>query len=260
MEKLIRFNKKMGFAHLIQAIIMVLIALFLLDDLLDFQPEIIVYYQGLNDNFELVTLSRVLFELPFSLVTTSFLFLSAFFHFLIVLNKKTYTKQIEKGYNIFRWYEYALSSSVLIVLLAVLFGVKDLQTLSIIFIANAVMNLLGLEMELTNQLKERKSFYPYILGWIIGLAPWVVIFMYLGFTPGLDLVPWYAWASIGGYFLFFNSFAFNMLFQYLQIGPYKNYVFGEKVYIWLSLIAKSTIAWIVYTGAIQTSDILSQLF
>jgi hypothetical protein len=260
MESLVRFNKKMGFAHLIQAIIMVLIALFIIQDLTDFQPEIIVYYQGLNENFELVTLSRVLFELPFSIVTTSFLFLSAFFHFLIVLNKKTYTKQIEKGYNVFRWYEYALSSSILIVLLAVLFGVKDLQTLSIIFISNAVMNLLGLEMERSNQGREKKSFFPYILGWIIGLAPWVVIFMYLGFTPGLDLVPWYAWASIGGYFLFFNSFAFNMLFQYLEIGPYKNYVFGEKVYIWLSLIAKSTIAWIVYTGAIQTSDIISQLF
>ncbi len=36
--------------------------------------------------------------------------------------------------------------------------------------------------------------------------------------------------------------------------------FGEKVYIWLSLIAKSTIAWIVYSGALQTSDIISQLF
>lgn len=260
MDTLVRFNKKMGFAHLIQAIIMVLIALFIIQDLTDFQPVIIVYYQGLNENFELVTLSRVLFELPFSIVTTSFLFLSAFFHFLIVLFKKSYTKQIEKGYNKFRWFEYALSSSILIVLLAILFGVKDLQTLAIIFISNAVMNLLGLEMEMSNQGRERKRFAPYILGWLIGLAPWVVIFMYLGFTPGLDLVPWYAWASIGGYFLFFNSFAFNMLFQYLEIGPYKNYVFGEKVYIWLSLIAKSTIAWIVYTGAIQTSDIINQLF
>lgn len=30
MESLVRFNKKMGFAHLIQAIIMVLIALFII--------------------------------------------------------------------------------------------------------------------------------------------------------------------------------------------------------------------------------------
>ncbi len=51
------------------------------------------------------------------------------------------------------------------------------------------MNLLGLEMELSNQTLEKKRFLPYVIGWIIGLAPWVVIFMYLGFTPKLDLVP-----------------------------------------------------------------------
>ncbi len=260
MESLIRFNKKMGIAHFIQAVVMVLIALFVIQDLQEFQPDIIVYYQDLNENFELITASKVLFTLPFSLVTTSFLFLSAFFHFLIVVFKKTYIQQIEKGYNTFRWIEYALSSSVLITLLAILFGVLDLQTLSIIFISNAVMNLLGLEMELSNQTLEKKRFLPYVIGWIIGLAPWVVIFMYLGFTPKLDLVPWYGWAAIGGYFLFFNSFAFNMLFQYLKVGPYEHYIFGEKVYIWLSLIAKSTIAWIVYSGALQTSDIISQLF
>ncbi len=92
MDTLVRFNKKMGFAHLIQAIIMVFIALFVIQDLTEFQPEIIVYYQGLNENFELVTLSRVLFELPFSIITTSFLFLSAIFHFVIVANQKTYVK------------------------------------------------------------------------------------------------------------------------------------------------------------------------
>jgi len=118
MESLIRFNKKMGIAHFIQAVIMVLIALFVIQDL--------------NEDFELITASKVLFTLPFSLVTTSFLFLSAFFHFLIVKYQKTYITQIEKGYNTFRWVEYALSSSILITLLAILFGVLDLQTLSII--------------------------------------------------------------------------------------------------------------------------------
>ena len=87
MESLIRFNKKMGIAHFIQAVIMVLIALFVIQDLQEFQPDIIVYYQDLNEDFELITASKVLFTLPFSLVTTSFLFLSAFFHFLIVFHK-----------------------------------------------------------------------------------------------------------------------------------------------------------------------------
>jgi hypothetical protein len=260
MDKLLKFNRNMGFVHLTQALIMVILALFVLPDLTEFEPRIIVYFMDLNENFELITSSRTLFRLPFALITTGFLFLSAGFHFLVYFSKEPYLKGIKLGYNTYRWIEYALSSSLLISLLAVLFGVRDIQTLSIIFIANATMNLLGLEMEKRNVGAVYKSFLPYWIGWLIGLAPWAVILTYLFFSPGLDLVPWYAWASIISYFAFFNSFALNMWLQYKKSGPWKDYVFGERVYIWLSLIAKSTIAWIVFTGAIQTSDIIGDLF
>jgi hypothetical protein len=249
----------MSLAHFIQGTIMVLLAVFI-TDLQDFQPEILANYMSLSAQGEVITVSKVLFKLPFAFVTTGFIFLSAFFHLLIVIFNKTYINQIKRGYNKFRWFEYALSSSLLIVLLAILFGVRDIQSLSIIFIANAVMNLLGLEMELQHQFFLTKRFSAYNLGWIIGLAPWAVIMMYLIFSPGLDLIPWFAWASIIAYFAFFNSFALNMFLQYKRIGKWKDYVFGERVYVWLSLIAKSTIAWIVFSGAIQTSAIVSDLF
>lgn len=260
MDKLLKFNRNMGFLHLVQALIMIGLALFVLTDLTEFEPRIIAYHMDLNDNFELITTSKTLFRLPFALVTTGFLFLSAGFHFLVYFSEEKYLKGIKLGYNSYRWVEYALSSSLLISLLAILFGVRDIQTLSIIFIANATMNLLGLEMEKRNIGKSEKGFLPYWIGWLIGLAPWAVILMYLFYTPSLDLVPWYAWASIFGYFAFFNSFALNMWLQYKKVGPWRDYVFGEKVYVWLSLIAKSTIAWIVFTGALQTSDIISDLF
>jgi hypothetical protein len=259
MKTLKKFNFKMSLAHFVQGTIMVLLAVFI-TDLQDFQPEILANYMSLSEAGEVITVSKVLFKLPFAFVTTGFIFLSAFFHLLIVIFNKTYMNQIKRGYNKFRWFEYALSSSLLIVLLAILFGVRDIQSLTIIFIANAVMNLLGLEMELQHQFFLTKRFSAYNLGWIIGLAPWAVIMMYLIFSPGLDLIPWFAWASIIAYFAFFNSFALNMFLQYKRIGKWKDYVFGERVYVWLSLIAKSTIAWIVFSGAIQTSAIISDLF
>jgi hypothetical protein len=259
MKTLKKFNFKMSLAHFVQGTIMVLLAVFI-TDLQDFQPEILANYMSLSETGEVITVSKVLFKLPFAFVTTGFIFLSAFFHLLIVIFNKTYMNQIKLGYNKFRWFEYALSSSLLIVLLAILFGVRDIQSLTIIFIANAVMNLLGLEMELQHQFFLTKRFSAYNLGWIIGLAPWAVIMMYLIFSPGLDLIPWFAWASIIAYFAFFNSFALNMFLQYKRIGKWKDYVFGERVYVWLSLIAKSTIAWIVFSGAIQTSAIVSDLF
>ena len=82
-----------------------------------------------------------------------FLFISAFFHFLVSIPKKVntyYNLGLEQYINVFRWYEYALSSSIMMVLIAVLFGIYDLGTLILISLLNASMNLFGLLMEKMN--------------------------------------------------------------------------------------------------------------
>jgi hypothetical protein len=42
-----------------------------------------------------------------------------------------------------------------------------------------------------------------------------------------------------------------MVLQYKKIGPWKNYAYGELVYIILSLVAKSLLAWQVFAGTLQ---------
>lgn len=59
------------------------------------------------------------------------------------------------------------------------------------------------------------------------------------------------WAIVGTYFVAFNTFPVNMVLQYKQIGKWKNYIYGEQVYIILSLVAKSILAWLVLFGAMQ---------
>jgi hypothetical protein len=54
-------------------------------------------------------------------------------------------------------------------------------------------------------------------------------------------------------FVFFNSFAANMLLQYRQVGPWRSYLFGESVYILLSLVAKSLLAWQVFANTLVPS-------
>ena len=53
--------------------------------------------------------------------------------------------------NPVRFYEYALSSSVMIVLIGMLVGIYDLGAIILIFGINAMMNLFGIMMELHNQ-------------------------------------------------------------------------------------------------------------
>lgn len=69
-------------------------------------------------------------------------------------------------------------------------------------------------------------------------------------TGNYDMVPWFVWAIVIVYFIAFNTFPINMILQY-KIGKWKNYIYGERIYIWLSLIAKTILAWLVLFGAMQ---------
>ena len=42
-----------------------------------------------------------------------------------------------------------------------------------------------------------------------------------------------------------------MILQYKKIGKWSNYLYGERTYIVLSLVAKTILAWLVLFGAMQ---------
>lgn len=253
-KKLRNFNLIMGGVHLIQATIMFFLATTVIQKISEFQPTIIQYYQQFN--FETKTLevvSKELFELPFGMLVASFLLISALAHGFIALNANKYEANLRKKINPYRWYEYALSSSIMIVLIATLFGIYDVVSLLLIFIVNASMNLFGLDMELVNANTEngKVNWLPFIWGSFAGLAPWIAIFFYMTGTGNFDMVPWFVWAIIISYFIAFNTFPINMILQYLKVGKWKDYLYGERVYIILSLAAKSILAWLVLFGAMQ---------
>gem|GEM_PF-1135464 len=52
------------------------------------------------------------------------------------------------------------------------------------------------------------------------------------------------------FFVFFYIFAINMVLQYKKVGPWKDYLYGERVYIVLSLLAKSVLCWLIFTGTL----------
>lgn len=252
--KLKRFNIIMGTFHFLQGIIMIYFASSVIQQISEFKPIIVQFYLRFNTTTRsLETATKELFELPFGYLVASFLLISAFAHALIALNSKRYFEGLKQGINKFRWFEYALSSSVMIVLIATLFGIYDIASLILIFVVNAAMNLFGLDMEQINGGSNKKSvnWGPFIWGSIAGLAPWIVILLYMFGTGNFDRVPWFVWAIIGTYFVAFNTFPVNMVLQYKAVGKWKDYLYGERVYIILSLVAKSILAWLVLFGAMQ---------
>ena len=261
-DKLIGFNKIMGSVHLVQGLLMMLFAFFVYPNLdgsgtQSFEINVIGNFLTFIEGEGLVLRTTdTLFSLPFLPLTASFLLLSAIFHFLIAFPfKQKYREGLRVGINQFRWYEYALSSSLMIVLISSLFGVRDVAVFALIALANAAMNFFGLDMELLNagdsKVGKKINWLPFIFGSIVCLAPWVAIAFYIGVNPNIAEVPGFVWAILATYFIAFNTFPVNMLLQYLGVGKFKDYLYGERGYIVLSLVAKTILTWLVLFGAFQ---------
>jgi hypothetical protein len=242
-----RFNLIMGFLHLLQGILMIV---------LSNDTAYPIYTNFLKfDEIQraLVPDPKLAFELRFGPAVAIFLLLSALAHFfLATVGNKLYVSNLKKGMNPVRFYEYALSSSVMIVLIGMLVGLYDLGAIILVFGLNAMMNLFGIMMELHNQHTQKTDWTAFLYGCVAGVLPWIVIVTYfVGSLAGEGgEPPAFVYAIIPTLFVFFNIFAVNMVLQYKKVGPWKDYLYGERVYIILSLSAKTVLAWIIFAGTL----------
>ncbi len=241
------FNLVMGFLHLAQGVFMMIIS----ND-----TTYPIYTNFLTFDIETFSLQpdpQLFYELPFGPAVAAFLLLSAVAHFsLATFGYDWYVRKLKKGMNPARFYEYALSSSLMIVLIGMLVGIWDLGAIILIFTVNATMNLFGIMMEYHNQYTEKTRWTSFIFGSIAGIVPWIVIMVYfLSAVNSADAEPpGFVYAIIPTIFVFFNIFAVNMVLQYKKIGLWKDYLFGERVYIILSLLAKTALAWQIFAGTL----------
>lgn len=195
-----------------------------------------------------------LFSLNISYTVAAFMALSAFFHFFVssgpIFSK--YVDGLKRHINIYRWVEYSLSSSIMIVIILQLNGVTDYIALIAIFGVNVSMILFG-------WLQERYSepgsgdMLPFWFGCIAGAVPWVAIFinMLSPSGPPETTVPGFVIGIVISLFIFFNCFAIVQWKQYKAQGKWADYLYGERWYIILSLVAKSLLAWQVFVGALM---------
>jgi hypothetical protein len=185
------------------------------------------------------------------LLLAAFPLISAFAHFIIAFPKnKAYNENLRKGMNPYRWYEYAFSSSIMIWIIATFVGIWDFWSLAMIFVLNAMMIMFGYLMELLNQKTEKTVWSPFILGSISGGFPWVVLFAYFGgaVVSSQGSVPNFVYVIFAVYLVLFMSFAVNQVLQYKGVGKWKDYLYGERMYIVLSFVAKTLLVWLVFAG------------
>lgn len=242
-------NLGAGLLHLAQGVAMLVLAN-------DFSLPVMSFFLGFEAGRDPVLQPdpRVVFELRIGPLVASFLFLSAAAHLLIASPPgfARYREHLSHGINPWRWIEYSLSSTVMIVVVAMLVGIYDVAALLLIAAVNACMILFGWIMEVHNQTTERTNWLAYWFGVFAGAMPWVAIALYLaGAGDGGAGPPTFVYFIFGSIFLFFNVFAINMALQYRAVGRWRDDLFGERAYIVLSLTAKSLLAWQVFAGTLR---------
>lgn len=193
----------------------------------------------------------VLFDTPVGLAVAGFLAVSAVFHLLVISPTffGRYRAGLAQGHNYFRWVEYAVSSSMMMVLIAQLTGVTDAVALLAIFGVNASMIFFGWLQEYYEQPGEG-GWLPFIFGCIVGIVPWLGVLLYVVAPGSTAEPPAFVYGIIVSLFIFFNIFALNQWLQYKQLGRWSDYLVGERAYITLSLVAKSALAWQVFGGTL----------
>jgi len=204
---------------------------------------------------------ELLISFPLAYLVAAFFLLSALAHFLVAFPlRKRYEGWLAREFNPMRWAEYALSSTLMILGIASLSFVTDAGALIAIAVCNASMNLFGWSMEEANIGRKNVQWSHYIFGCIAGIAPWLALFT----SVGLSLANWPTGVGPNGrsleefkpvliaiyvsLFISFNIFAVNMVLQRLKVGKWADYLHGERSYMILSLVAKTLLAWQVWTG------------
>jgi hypothetical protein len=243
-RRLRRWNLVVGLIHAAQATVLLIIAS---DASL---PVFAGWVDGPPASADVQT-GDPFFDMPFAVATAAFLYLAAIDHLLVGgALRAWYERNLGRSINYARWIEYSLSASLMIILIAMLAGVRELTGLVALFGVNAGMILAGLLMERSSAPGRDADWLPFWIGSALGAIPWIVISIQLLRADAQADVPGFVIGIFVSLLVLFSLFPINMVLQYLQVGRWRDYLFGERGYIVLSLTAKSVLAWQVYAGAL----------
>lgn len=200
------------------------------------------------------TATDTVYDLRIGPAVAAFLFLAAIDHAAVALPglHGWYERNLSRGQNPARWWEYSLSASLMVVLIAMLTGITELSAFIALFGVNAAMIFFGLVMERANPPGRPVDWRPFVFGSIAGAVPWIVIAMQIGYSESQSGgVPTFVFVIFVTLFLAFNSFAVNMWLHYKGVGPWKSVAFTERGYLVLSLTAKSLLAWQIFGSTLM---------
>lgn len=212
----------------------------------------------------LLTFNPAIFAWLFTLVCT----LDHLFSFLLWRIKlpiigRFYKDNLRNYKNNYRWLEYSISSTLMIILIECFFRIVVVEELVYVIGLNISMILFGQVYESVNYFYRKKvdgrgikelvektengrkivykhSLTSFVFGFIPLVSIWSIYFSSF-FTTGTTL-PTFVYIAVFGTFILFNCFPIALFIQMKEPFDFENYLKGEVCFIILSLVAKSLLA------------------
>lgn len=195
---------------------------------------------------------RQMFFIDIRYLIVAFLLVSAITHWLIAtVRRNSYEAGLQKRVNTLRWIDYAVSSGIMLILIAMLNGVYDVATLLTVLVLVALLHFLAYFGEAkVGDARAKLQIFGALC--VAGATAWLIIASYLKgsiiYGDGLNHAVYWIDGIIVAITL---GLAYNKLQLFRQKGRWADYIFGEKVFMALSFTAKVALTWLVFAGFLK---------
>lgn len=202
----------------------------------------------------LVNATRHLFDINLAYLIAALFFIGTILHLVSATRRrKEYEANIKTETNKLRWIEFGISTGLMVVVVLLLVGVTDLGLLILAFGSSLTVGTLGLLREKSIQSSKNTNLLNYWSGVFITAIPVVVGLLYiLGSLIYGDGLPISIYSIFLSLTLLLSGYALFMYLQHRKQGRWKSYLYGERTYIVLSLVAKTVLGWQIFLATLRT--------
>jgi len=204
-------------------------------------------------NTQLVPAMHHLFDLNITYLVVLFLLIAGVMHIIAATKGRDgYERALGQRVNALRWMEYTITASVMLLVMVVLAGIFDATTLLLVLVLSIVMHVLGLLVELHNK-DSKADWTTWRIACLAGSMPWIVFAICAIGTGvyGMTHLPGYVYGIWASMLVIFLGLAVNFYLQRSARGRWADYLYGEKVFIVLSIVAKTALAWQIFAGLLH---------
>jgi Heliorhodopsin len=197
--------------------------------------------------------SQHLFDLHLSYVVAALLLVVAFSRLLAGnFKRKKYDAGLKRGPNKHSWVEHGAMVTLLMGTVALLSGIVDVVSLFFVFWLAGTISWLGYKFEVYSIKNKVTDWQLFAVMLKSGVWIWLVILVYaagaLIWGRGL---PVYLYFIYGSVFIIGAGFSYNTYQSFKKAGRSSDRLWGERVYLGLTVLAVSALAWQVFFGTLR---------